>query len=308
MNKKQKKQLIETIGIFLLVIASLFYQEFNSNTEEKDIQFKENQEETTKPVISDDKNNLKVYFIDVGQADSILIDNNGEYALIDAGNNADGKKLVNYFSSLGITSFKYVIGTHAHEDHIGGMDDIIRNFSIEHFYMPDVITTTKTFEDVLDALEEKQIAFETPEEDATFSLANTKFKVLYVGTDSSDINDTSIILKATYHKNTMLFTGDASSKIEEKILKKDLESNVLKVSHHASQYSTSKKFLDLVKPQYAIIEVGVGNVYNHPKDIVLERLKKVGAKIYRTDLDGTIILESDGANIRVTTEKTDTNG
>ena len=134
--------------------------------------------------IDDDK--LNVYYLDVGQADSILIENNNKYMLIDAGNNEDGEKLVTYFKRLGITKFDIVVGTHAHEDHIGGMDDIINNFEIEDFYMPEVITTTKTFEDLITALENKRVTFNTPSIGDVFLFGGCKFEVLHVGDCDDD--------------------------------------------------------------------------------------------------------------------------
>ena len=174
--------------------------------------------------------------------------------------------------------------------------------------MPEVITTTKTFEDTLDALENKQVAFESPEIDETFHMADTKFTVLWIGKDSKDLNNTSIVLKVQYKNTSYLLTGDATSTVEKKILHKDLKSDVLKVGHHGSQYSTTANFLKLVNPKYAIIEVGKGNDYGHPKEIVLQKLEKIGAEIYRTDRDGTIIASSDGTNITFQKVLTDTNG
>lgn len=307
MSQKQKKKVFELICTILLVLGYFIYQEFIVKENlSKTTEFR--QTEKTEAVNSEENRSLKIYFIDVGQADCILINNNGEYALIDAGNNEDGEKLVTYLNTLGINSFKYVIGTHAHEDHIGGMDDIIKNFSIEHFFMPDVITTTRTFEDVLAALEEKQLLFETPEVDATFSLAESKFTVLYVGTDKTDLNDSSIVLKMQYKDASYLFMGDATSKVEKEILDKNITSDVLKVGHHGSQYSSTARFLKKVNPKYAIIQVGKDNSYGHPRSVTISKLEKLGTKIYRTDEDGTIILNSDGKGINFETIKTDTNG
>lgn len=308
MSKKTNKKIFEFIFAVLLVFGVFIYEEFIFKEDPKN-SIEMRQTDGTEPTVNLSENsNLKIYFIDVGQADCILINNNQEYALIDAGNNEDGKKIVAYLNELGVHSLKYAIGTHAHEDHIGGMDDIIENFNIEHFYMPEVITTTKTFEDVLDALEKKQIAFETPEIDSTFSLAETKFQAIYVGKDKTDLNDSSIVLKLTYGNTSYLLMGDGTNRVEKQILDKDLKSDVLKVGHHGSQYSTHAQFLKAVSPKYAIIQVGKNNSYNHPKDVTIKKLESIGAKIYRTDNDGTIILSSDGENITFETVKTNTNG
>lgn len=303
MNKSVKKQLTKALLVLIILVSGYFYTTYFDNKNiTKDVTT------NVKQTINESSSNLKIYFVDVGQADCILINDNNEYSLIDAGNNEDGEKLVNYFKDLGITKFKYVFGTHAHEDHIGGMDNIIENFQIEHFYMPDAITTTRTFEEVLDALEEKNIAFETPKEDENLTFSDTDFKVLHVGKDKKDLNDTSIVLKLTYKNTSYLFMGDATSSVEKDILDKDIKSDVLKVGHHGSQYSSTISFLKKVSPKYAIIEVGKNNSYNHPKEVTLKKLEDLGAKIYRTDEDGTIILTSDGENMSFETVKTDTNG
>ena len=253
-------------------------------------------------------NGIKVSYLDVGQADSILIQVNDEAMLIDAGNNEDGENLVNYIKSKNITNFKYVVGTHAHEDHIGGMDDIINNFDIEHFYMSDAITTTKTFEDVLDALASKGVAFETPKIDDEFSLGEANIKVIYVGNDTSNLNNTSIVLKLTYKNIRFLFTGDLESSIEKTILNKDIQADVLKVGHHGSSTSSSDAFIKKVNPSYAIISVGKNNSYKHPSKKTITTLEKYNAKILRTDEEGTIIFTSDGYQFNYATVKTTIDG
>ena len=294
------------IAIVVLLLYSIIETDFISDLEKNIANALKVPNETKEVVNIDSGNILSVHYIDVGQADSILIKTNDYNMLIDAGNNDDGKKLVKYFEELGITKFDYVFATHAHEDHIGGMDDIINNFDIDNFYMPDVITTTKTFEDVLDALEKKFLKYSTPKIDDKYKLGSNLIDILYVGEDDSDLNDTSIVLKLTHGKNTFLFTGDATSNVEKQILNKDLKSDVLKVGHHGSSYSTSNDFLNKVNPSYAVISVGKNNNYNHPNKTILNRLKNV--KLYRTDKHGTIIIKSDGNNINVETKITDTNG
>lgn len=304
MKKKTKNKIIALILLLIVYLYGIYTQPNTNNKNKENTSTKERQTE----VINETSNNLKITYLDVGQADSILIEENNEYMLIDAGNNEDGPYLVNYFKSLGIEKFEYVIGTHAHEDHIGGMDDIIKNFSIGTFYMPEVLTTTKTFEDILDALEEKQVAFNSPEIDKSFTFADTTIETLYIDNNSKDLNDSSIVLRLKHVTNTFLFTGDASTKVEKKLLDKNIQSDVLKLGHHGSSYSTSKAFLDKVNPTYAIISVGENNTYKHPQDEIIKRLENKNIKIYRTDESGSIVAESNGSIITFKNIKTNTNG
>ena len=256
----------------------------------------------------DSLDGLEVQFIDVGQADAILVRFGKDSMLIDAGNNEDGKLLVNYLSKLGITNFKYVVGTHAHEDHIGGMDNVIRNFKIGTFYMPDAFTTTPTFESVLDELEKKGYDYTIPEVGQKLKLGDAKITVVYTKANPEDLNDSSIVLLLEYNKVKILFTGDATGNIEKEMLSKNIKANVLKVAHHGSRYSTTDDFLDKVNPQYAIISAGKGNDYGHPHKPILDKLKKKGIEVYRTDKLGTIILTTDGNKINIKSIKTETDG
>lgn len=306
MNDKKLNKLIKIIiGLVILIVVTiqgnLFDNVSNATASIND---------STKSDKIDAKveGNLSVSFIDVGQADSILIRNGNYNMLIDAGNNEDGEKLVNYFKSLGIEEFTYVFATHPHEDHIGGMDDIINNFKIDNYYMSNKLSTTKTFMDVLDALDGRNLKYTVPNKGDTLKLGDANIKVIYPGDDKSNINDSSIVLKVTYGKNSFLLTGDATSNVERKIYNEDIKSDVLKVAHHGSSYSSTDVFLDRVKPYYAVISVGKNNIYNHPSNKTLEKLNKRNIKVYRTDLDGTIVFISDGNNLSVKALKTDTNG
>ena len=283
MTKRRTRKLI--ISIISIILVSFFYFITNYiNPEENNIQ-----ERKTIPVTKGET--LEVSFIDVGQADSILIENEGHYMLVDAGNNEDGEKLVTYFKEQNINTFDYVVGTHPHEDHIGGLDDIINNFKINNFYMPDVITTTLTFEEVLDALENNNVNLTIPKDES-----------------ESDLNNTSIILKITYQNISFLLTGDAESKIINELDPSDLKTTVLKLGHHGSITSTNETILEKTSPQVAIISAGVNNQYGHPHQEVLNLLQQNNIKTYRTDQDGTIIVTTDGVNLDVKTIKTDTNG
>lgn len=305
---KNKKINLFNVLVFIFVLIYVIFGTDVIKDIKNNVASVSNVTNNSESVKLQDNVNLEVYFLDVGQADSILIKLEDEYMLIDAGNNEDGVKLVNYFNELGIKEFKYVFGTHPHEDHIGGMDDIINNFKIDNYYMPDKITTTKTFEDVLDALINNNLQYTILEKGDEFNLSSANFKVIYAGDETNDINDSSIVLKLTYGNNSFLLTGDATSNIEKTLLNDDIKSDVLKVAHHGSNYSSTDEFLDVVSPKYAVISVGKNNNYNHPSNSTLKKLNDRNIKLYRTDLDGTIKFTSDGENITITTISTDING
>ena len=251
---------------------------------------------------------LIVEFIDVGQADCIFLSSNGHNALIDAGNEEDGPKLIEYFNNLGIKDFDFVIGTHPHEDHIGGLDDIINNFNIHNVYLPNATTTTKTFSNLLDAIENNNLKINIPKENETINLGEASLNFIYSGTNKDDLNSTSIITKLTFGKYKFLFTGDTTSEIEKQILDKDIDVDILKVAHHGSEYSTSSAFLKVATPTYAIISVGKDNSYNHPSDKTINRIKKYTNNIYQTKDLGTIIFAIDKEELKISNIKTDTNG
>ena len=262
---------------------------------------------TTNNVTNED---LKIYFIDVGQADCSLIINDNKTMLIDAGNNEDGKLIVNFIKSLGISKIDYLVGTHAHEDHIGGLDNIIKSFDIGTVYFPytsEKTTTTKTFEDVVDGLVAKGLSITSSKIGDKFSLGEANCEIMYIdNSEPEDTNDQSICIRVTFGEQSYLFMGDASSKVEK--TRSWPKTSVLKVGHHGSSQSTSKEFLKQVEPEIAIISVGKDNSYGHPHETLLKRLKSTNAKIYRTDKLGTILLTSDGKTNTITNFKTNTNG
>ena len=256
-------------------------------------------QETNQNFVSE--GDLEVYFIDVGQADSILIINKNETMLIDAGNNADGKDVVKFIKDKGIATLNYVVGTHPHEDHIGGLDDVINEFEVKEVWMPNVQTTTKTFTDVLTAIQSKNLKIKTPEVGYKFELGDSKGEVMSAMIDDKNLNISSIVIRLEFGNESFLFMGDAETKNES--ARKWPKSNVLKVGHHGSSTSSSEEFLNQVKPEYAVIMTEKGNDYGHPHKEILERLEKIGAKIYRTDQNGTITISTDGNSLDIKTEK-----
>ena len=233
---------------------------------------------------------LQVHFIDVGQADSTLLIDSGKTMLIDAGNNADGRLVVRYLQNLGIVHIDILVGTHPHEDHIGGLDDVIENFSIGQIVMPAKTHNTKSFEDVLDAIALKGMGITVPKVGDMFQIGKSSLSLLGpIRTDYFNINDHSLVFKLVRSGKRILITADAETTSEWHMIgdKADLATDILKVGHHGSDTSTNSTFIGLVSPAISIIHVGKANPYAHPSISVL---KRIPGTIYRTDLEGTIIV------------------
>lgn len=220
--------------------------------------------------------------------------------LIDAGNPDDSDKVIDYIKAQGVKKLDYLIGTHPHADHVGGMAAVIDEFPIDTIFMPMVISNTETFEGVLDAADRKGMQITVPKVEAKYNLANAQFTILAPnGTSYDDMNNYSIVIRLVFGKTSFLFAGDAAYTSESEMLSNGLQlaSTLLKVGHHGSSTSSSLPFLNAVCPKYAVISVGAGNSYGHPAQDTLDRLASIGAMVYRTDLLGTIIATSDGTNI-----------
>lgn len=250
-----------------------------------------NENDSAKPLI--------VSFIDVGQADSIFIElPNNQTMLIDAGNNADGDDVVEYVEGLGYDTIDYLVGTHPHEDHIGGLDTVIDELNVGSIYMPKVSHTTKTFEDVLVAIRDKGLKVTSARAGAVI-LEEPGLTVSILSPASAaydDLNNYSAVILMKYNDSSFLFTGDAEDIPEEEMLEAgfSLDADILKVGHHGSASSSSEAFLEAVTPLYAIISVGADNSYGHPSQSVIDRLEGENARILRTDLDGTVVISTNG--------------
>ncbi len=248
---------------------------------------------------------MTVHFIDVGQADSICVQlPNGKTMLIDAGNNDDSDFVCGYLEDIGVSRVDYLIGTHPHEDHIGGLDAVIDNFDIGDIYMPKKQHTTATFRDVLTAVKNKGLKVKTAQEGVTVFDEDGVSAVMTApcGSGYESLNNWSAVIKLTYNDVSFLFTGDAEE-LSESEMTADVSADVLKVGHHGSSTSTSKDFLRRVSPKYAVISAGKDNSYGHPHKETLKKLAAAGVTVYRTDQDGTVIMTTDGENIDIKTER-----
>ena len=225
---------------------------------------------------------LKVHFLDVGQGDSIFIElPTNETILIDASIKDASNKIINYLREENVSKIDYVFATHPHSDHIGGMSAVIKAFDIGQIYMPKAVTTTKTYENLLLTIKDKNLKIKAAKAGNTIiDTDDLKLVVLAPNQDSYEsLNNYSIVLKLTYKEKSFLFMGDAET-LSEKEITGDIQADVLKVGHHGSRTSTSQAFLNKVNPSYAVISVGLNNDYKHPHQEVIDRLEKKNIKIY----------------------------
>ena len=243
---------------------------------------------------------LVVHFIDVGQADCALITLGDEAMLIDGGNRDDGWLVTQYLQRLGITELDLVVGTHPHEDHIGGLATVLRNIPAETVWTGHIGYTNSTVTGFLNAVAGLHATAVEPELGQTFALGDALVTVLGpVHTNYTDVNDLSLVLMVEFEDTRFLFTGDMEQIAETDMLDHwgedfDWSTDVLKVGHHGSYSSTGYRLLREVLPSYAVISCGFNNEYGHPHDAPLSRLFDAGVIVLRTDLMGSVIAASDG--------------
>ncbi|WP_273852556.1 ComEC/Rec2 family competence protein [Guptibacillus spartinae] len=254
-------------------------------------------------------NLVEVHFLDVGQADSILITFGEETMLVDAGDNADGKMVSEYLKKLGITQLDYIVATHPHHDHIGGMDDVIQNFEVDRVLMPDVSYPTTHYKSLLKEIKKKEIPIMNAHKGVKIKLGRrVSVQVISPSENAEyeDFNDYSAVLMLKHEENRFLLMGDAGVEVEKQMLnrlkKKQLQNDVLKIGHHGAISATTDAFIKAVSPETAVISVGKDNRYHFPDHEVLQRLSGNDISILRTDQIGTIIATSDGKNITFHTE------
>lgn len=251
--------------------------------------------------------NLTVHFIDVGQGDSLLIQFAGKNMLVDGGESNMGSRVVSYLKSHDVSSIDLLVATHPHSDHIGGLVTVLESFPVLQVLDSGEPHTSQTYESFLMLIDKKDIPFKVAQSGQTISLdSRLKIEVLNPPkTHFEDLNDNSVVLRVTYGDASFLLPGDAEKEAENCMLSSNynLDSDILKVAHHGSSSSSTSVFLQAVSPEVSVIEVGEGNDYGHPSSKTLEALKKVGSAVYRTDLNGNIVITTDGTGYFVTVQK-----
>lgn len=244
---------------------------------------------------------LEVHYIDIGQGDAILIKQGKEAMLIDAGNNSKGTAVWSYLLSQNVEKLSYAIGTHPDADHIGGLDVIIYKFDCENIFMPAWENDTKTYEEVINTVKAKNQNIKIPVQGEVYTLGKASFQILTnTGKDYGDhTNDYSIALRLAFGDTSFLFTGDAEEAAEQDMLASGLplSSDVFKAAHHGADTANTESFLKAVSPTYCVISCGKDNSYGHPRAGFLNNLRGMGASVFRTDEQGTIVAVSDGEKV-----------
>ena len=280
-RKRTKKETLITIAIILIILIATNIK--NAILENQDNSRGESVE-----------GELILTMIDVGQADCFLLMQNGETALVDCGTRSTGKDAVEYLKSIGITKLDYVFGTHPHDDHMGGMYDVITNFEVGKVIIPEIkeTITTNWYTKLMGELQSGSYIVENPKVGDIYYLGEASMVVLGPISDANgNTNNYSTVMKVSFGEMDIIMTGDAETEVEEEILATnvDLDAEILKMGHHGSDTSSSEEFLDAISPDYALISTKVGNKYEHPIKSTMDNLKQRNIEVYRTDENGTVI-------------------
>lgn len=254
-----------------------------------------------------DGEGIYVHFIDVGQGDAALVQTASGNLLIDTGTSDSIEALTDYIHALSIETLEYAIFTHPHADHIGGASAVLDTYTVENVIMPNAVSTSKTFEKMLNAIEAEQCEVIEGKAGVSFSMGDVFIELLApVSDDLDDLNNASVVAKIIYGNISFLFTGDAETASESEMLDRDaakLDVDILKVGHHGSSTSSSAKFLAAVSPEIAVVSAGLYNEYGHPHAEVVNRLQDIGTELYRTDKNGSVVVHTDGNTYEIQTEQ-----
>lgn len=247
---------------------------------------------------------LTVHFIDVGQADSTLLEFDGHAILIDAGD-WTGDEVASYLANEGIMELDIVVGTHPDADHIGQLAEVVKEFEVGEVWMSGNPSTSNVFIETLEAIEATGTDYYEPRAGETFDIGKLALEVLYPEEVTGKVNEESIAMKITYGDIQFVFTGDAGVKEEQRMIDRgaDLDAEILHMGHHGSNTSTSQAFLKAVSPEIAIYSAGIDNSYGHPHAEVIAAAENAGAEVYGTDVQGTVIVKTDGVSYSVDTLK-----
>ena len=309
-NSKKSKSLLASILALLVIFISAVLYEGGFITEELYLELINaagSQSTSAAPV----SGKIEVHFIDVGQAECILIQTSEKNVLIDAADVGYEDKITGYLRTEGVSSIDLFITTHPHADHIGSAVGVLEAFSVAEVIMPEIpeenLPTTSLYEKFLIALGEEGCSVSYAEIGEVYDLGDGAALEIFgpAGTFGDNLNNYSIISKLTFGETSFLFTGDAEKKAEKAVLSTsaDLSCTVFSAGHHGSSTSNSDALLEAASPKYAVISCGYDNDYGHPHSETLEAFKEYGIEYYRTDYDGDVVFSSDGKTVTVTTSK-----
>lgn len=301
-NNERRKKLSKILVTIVVIVLAFVLETVVTNIEQPGQEIPEmpgestiQEQPKTDETASLDDGSIMLYMIDVGQADSFLFVQGDKAALVDCGTRSTGKDAVEYIKNLGITKIDYVFGTHPHDDHMGGMYDIITNFEIGKIILPKVETgqvTTNWYIKLMQEIAGGDYETEYSKTGNTYQLGDAVIEILWQSDETqTNINNYSNIIKVSYGEMDILMTGDAETEIETEVLDAgiELDAEILKVGHHGSDTSSSQEFLNAVDPDYGLISSKVGNKYNHPTEATMNKLKKMEVIVYRTDECGSVI-------------------
>lgn len=251
------------------------------------------------------KSDFAVHYIDVGQADASLVVCDGRYMLIDGGNAEDSSLIYTYLKEYGIKEIDYMICTHAHEDHVGGLAGALNYANVDNVFCPTKEYDTKAFENFVKYVHKQNKEIIVPSQGLEFSLGSANCIILAVNTIENDPNNSSIVMKIEYGNTAFLFCGDAEQEVENAIIEAgyDVKCTVMKVPHHGSDTSLSYRWLNEAMPKYGVISVGESNQYGHPNEDTLSKLRDADVVVYRTDMQGHVICVSDGNDVKFSVQK-----